>query len=104
MKKDFRGLLVGEAWPEGLEQERLHPDGLLPVREGDAAVLVEVHLAKGHLNEILHTLILVLFQTLSDNVRRPRAVKQVEHLLAADEAIAVEIINVKTVLEWWENL
>ena len=68
MKKDFRGLLVWETWAEGLEQEGLHPDGLLPVREGDAAILVEVHLAQGHLDEILDTLILILFQTLRENI------------------------------------
>ena len=66
MKKDFCGLIVGEARPEGLEQEGLHPDGLLPVGEGDAAVLVEVHLAQSHLDEILDALILVLFQTLRE--------------------------------------
>ena len=48
LKKDFRGFLVGEAWPEGLEQEGLRMDGLLPVREGDAAVLVEVHGLTNH--------------------------------------------------------
>ena len=66
MEKDFCGLVVGEARPEGLEQEGLHPDGLLPVGEGDAAVLVEVHLAQSHLDEILDALILVLFQTLRE--------------------------------------
>ena len=68
MKKDFRGLLVGEARPEGFEEEGLRPDGLLPVGEGDASVLVEVHLAQGHFDEILDALVLILFQTLRSKV------------------------------------
>ena len=64
MEKDFRGLVVGETRPEGLEQEGLHSDGLLPVGEGYTSVLVEIHLAQGHLDEIFNALILVLFQTL----------------------------------------
>ena len=53
LHEDVDGPLGREARTEGLHHERLLPDGGRPVDQGHLAVLVDIQLAQGHVDQIL---------------------------------------------------
>ena len=105
-------LHIGQTRPEGLKEEGLGLDGRPPIGEGHTAVLVHVHLAQGHLDQVLQSrshdiairimklgliyldsFVLVLIQSLPPQ----RRLEHVQHLLSGDESIAVQVVDVKAV-------